>query len=363
MNYSCNICNFDTNNKYVFNRHLNTNKHFEKEKNNNFCNICNKYFNTIKQYNTHKRYHDIKNKKQNNNNNITDKNNLEKTINNIKLEIIDGHNILNNNQKKIFDTQNIIFDKQNIICQNQEQIIETNKEVVTVVNKAITKASSLIKYLMEYHASTPPLRKINCIDFIKQLRLELDCPESKDNNYSLQYKLISLYKTNKFVKNISQLILKVVHYKDYQNQPIYNTDSSRNNYVIKTSSKWNEDKAGIKFTEYVIRPILKYIRNLIEDFRNNDIRKRNLFSVNDPDLEYNTHLYGTVLDFESKLVDEDYTKDILKELSPYLRYLEQEIEELEKYNKLESLQNDLKKIIKTTKNNLNDNSDDNSDDN
>jgi hypothetical protein len=35
----------------------------------------------------------------------------------------------------------------------------SKKEVVTVVNKAITKASSLIKYLMENHRSVPPLEK------------------------------------------------------------------------------------------------------------------------------------------------------------------------------------------------------------
>ena len=199
---------------------------------------------------------------------------------------------------------------------------------------------------MENYSTNPPLKKITR-ESINTLRIDYKCDLDK-NDYKLQYKLIEQYKKKTFIKNISNTILNLVNYKNPNKQSIYNTDITRNNYVIKTQNKWNEDKAGIKFTEYVIKPFLIFIREIITEFRENNIEKRHTDNFNREQHEEYIELYSSTLSLEAALQGENLIKDIIKELSPYLRYLEQEIEELEKYDELEQLQNDIKEIIENS---------------
>ena len=62
-----------------------------------------------------------------------------------------------------------------------ENIIKSKEEVKTVVNKAITKATSLIKYLMQHHQNVPPIKKISDKESIKLLRIDYECPLKKDD--------------------------------------------------------------------------------------------------------------------------------------------------------------------------------------
>ena len=48
----------------------------------------------------------------------------------------------------------------------------------------------------------------------------------------------------------------------------YNTDYNRNNYIIKIAHTWKEDKAGLYFIDYIIKPIILYIKNLLNDYKN-----------------------------------------------------------------------------------------------
>ena len=109
------------------------------------------------------------------------------------------------------------------------------------------------------------------------------------------------------------------------------TDSSRFNYVIKTAiDKWDEDKAGVKFTEYVIKPVLDYVLDLIHSYRtdflakelcNKKYTKNQLMDI--------MQLTGLACDLQTELNNQTFIKPILKELTPYLRFLEYELEEIE----------------------------------
>jgi hypothetical protein len=70
----------------------------------------------------------------------------------------------------------------------------------------------------------------------------------------------------------------MINHNESDKQPIYNTDSSRYNYVVKiTGNIWNEDKSGIKFTDYIIKPLLKYIRDLVEEYIENDLEMVDMY--------------------------------------------------------------------------------------
>ena len=351
MIYSCKCCNFETNIKTDYSRHLKTVKHINNFKTNTYCNICNKNYSTNQTF----KYH-YKTKHSNNimhsahNNIMHSAQNKNITLENIKT-ISDN---INKMQENVSDNINKL--EQNVA----NNINKSNKEVVKVVNKAINRASSLIKYLMENHKTTPPLRKLQQKASIDLLRIDYNCPlDNTKNPYALEKTFISDYRNDTFIKNICKSILNIVNYKNPDKQPIWNTDCSRFHYVIKTAiDKWDEDKAGIKFTEYVIKPVLDYVAELINTYRTEYLATQlDKNKCTTEELLYILKLMGHACDLQTELNNLYFIKPILKELSPYLRFLESELEEIEqeeleeleekeKLQELEKIQSDLESLIK-----------------
>jgi hypothetical protein len=301
------------------------------------CILCNKKYITIQTYKQHKKnVHDKSN--------TISKSNTKLIIEEVKEEI---NNINDNINDKINKSNDQV--KQEI----KEEIQNSKKEVVTVVNKAINKASSLIKYLMENHKSVPPLKKIKKTECIDRLRIDYECPE-EEGDYSLQKTFIKDYSKNIFIQNIAKSILNLVNYKDKKTQPIYNTDCTRYNYVVKiTGEVWNEDKSGIKFTDFIIRPLFRYIRELNEEYievLDNINMRKNTFAEN----EKLIYLKDSAYNLDIALTNDYFIKPILKELSPYLRFLQYELEEMEKLEELVKIQEDLQEIIDNNNDSISD---------
>ncbi len=351
----CNLCNYSSDNKVNYLRHCKTKSHLIKEEKIYYCYECVKQYKSVNAYKNHKRnYHDnIINNKPTNNKNINKNKNIINDVDNNKLnnKINNKLNIEINN--KLDDINNNINNNiNNKLKDIEDKIDNSKKEVVTVVNKAINKASSLIKYLMENHRSVPPLKKITKNQCIPILRLDYKCPE-KDNDYSLQEIFIRDHHRNLFIPNIAKSILKMINYQNKDIQPIYNTDSTRYNYVIKiTADIWNEDKSGIKFTDYIIKPLLRYIRELIEDYIDNYLEKVNMYRNTLYENEQLMDEKEKAYTFDIALTNDYLIKPILKELSPYLRFLQLELDEIEKLEELEKIQEDLQEIINNNSDNI-----------
>ena len=369
MEYQCTCCNYKTTIKCCIVKHYLTKKHFANFKKSKYCDICKKDYNNNSNFRRHYLTHhqdDIANcghiSNNHKNNNQID---IHKNNNNLIKQVIDAKEDIKNEINKTINKSN-----KELLEANKEIIDQSNKQVVAVVNKAITKASALINYLMIHHSSTPPLKKITQTKCIKMLKLNYNC--TGNNNLDLEKKLLSDYVNKMFVKSISKSILSIVNHKKPELQPIWNTDCARNHYVIKTSDNWNEDKAGIKFTDYIIKPLLTYIKDLMTKYEEVQIKTDMRPMAKNPTevLEHMTKLRNCLL-FESDLLHDVFVQPILKELSPYLRYLSSElnlddeddddedddddqekIEDLEKLKKLEELkliQDDLINIVKNTK--------------
>ena len=328
--YNCKLCNYNGTNYSNYLKHCNANIHINKEKLINYCILCDKKYSNNESFKTHKyKFHKKKINSCKNSNKI---NKINNKLDDIKNDI---KNDMKNNMNTVKQEINDV----------KEEINNSKKEVVTVVNKAINKASSLIKYLMENHRSVPPLKKITKNQCIPILRLDYDCPE-KDNDYSLQKIFIKDFSKNLFISNIAKSILKMINYTNKNTQPIYNTDSTRYNYVVKiTTDLWNEDKSGIKFTDYIIRPLLRYIRDLIEEYIDNELEQVNMYKNTFIENEIHVTLKVNAYDLDVALTNDYLIKPILKELSPYLRFLQSELEELEKLEELDKIQEDLQEII------------------
>ena len=370
MSNKCILCNYCTSLKTNYVRHCKSINHLMKEELQLHCCVCDKNYKTLSSYKKHKNvYHkiiinhindDVNNKNDEQNQDILN-NNFTKLTVSIKSKSSKSINVMKKNIKDdIKDDIKHHIDKSthDIKEEIKEEIKESNKQVIIVVNKAITKASSLIKYLMEHHQSAPPLKKINYNQCLNMLRIDFNCPEDDINKYCLEKKLIDQYKYGIFIEKLSKSILKFINHHDRKNQSIYNTDVTRNNYVVKTGAcEWNEDIAGKRFCNYIIKPLLNAIKNLITNYRENDVEK---ISV-EIEINFQKHFdyLKIILAFEGDLINGKILKPLLKELSPYLRYISEELENLEKMDELEKLQENLLDIINSNTQSEDDNSDEN----
>jgi hypothetical protein len=338
--YNCILCDYETTKKCNIDKHTKTQKHLNNLKNIKNCDLCKKSFSSNYNLKRHiNKYHNNINPEKLDNSYIFH-NNINNNINNNNL----------NNLELIVKTSNKQIIKE--VKEVKDVVDKSNQEVKIVVNKAINKASTLIKYLMEHHKSTPPLKKIKHDQCINLLKLEFNCTDKNDDTeYYLEKKFIDDFSKNRFIQNISKCILNLVHYNDPLKQPIWNTDCARLHYVVKTSlNSWNEDKAGIKFTDFIIKPMLKSICDKITNYRkeiieNVDIKRYTL----EQNIEHN-NLLTSVYSFEYALLRGDLIKLILKELAPHLRYIQKELDDLENQNdELDEIKemtemNDLEKI-------------------
>jgi hypothetical protein len=79
------------------------------------------------------------------------------------------------------------------------------------------------------------------------------------------------------------------------------------------------------------------------------MRKNNL-QENEKHLE----LLGNTLNLECDIHNDKLINPLLKKLSPFLRYLEKEIEELEKFDDIKKIKDELEEIINLNQQNLDD---------
>lgn len=322
----CDLCNKNTVNKN-FDRHCNSQTHLENEKRRLFCFKCKRKYSSIKSYNKHKR--DCKN--------ITINKTIDKTLEPINK----------NNTEIIVDK---IEDVNKNINENVNMVKEDIKVVKVKVDKALNRASSIIKHLMQYLPDIPSIKKIDKDFFENELRLTYEYDDrtftdkkdkERDFENKLEMVLIDDFKRNIFVKNISKTILNYVNYKDPLKQPVYSTDTSRCNYIIKINTKWNHDINGNKLKEFVIEPILYTIENLINKYRTEHLELKNNKNV---DWLYKTY------EFEQNIHNNLFIKPILKELSSYLKFtdidLDENDDEIEEFTIYDHIDKISKRIIK-----------------
>jgi hypothetical protein len=335
--YICKTCNYESKDFSRFKIHINSKKHKNnlKERNNeqtniNFiCEYCNKIFGNKNSIYKHRKKCIIY-IKINNNLNINPNHDIDNIHNNS-----DNYTNTNTNTNDNI-SNNQIIDKIEI---KGEELKSEIIQVKTSVNKAIRKTTSLIKYLMTNYNHVQPLIQLtqdHCkklIDSAYGINNKIISPKDID---ILTSRLILDYEKNKLYIYIGNMIYDIVSDKDINNQPIWTSDTSRLNYAVKlTIDKWYSDHAGEKFSDFVIKPISDYIYKIIEMYQ---------YNFYDDD-KFNTNYEDwNKLNKSNELKDyinsQIFKRDILKYLSPKLRFLEEELHyvnnlcNVEKYKKI-----------------------------
>ena len=306
----CKICNYKTLRMTNYMKHLETQKHIKNIQNNkildNTTNII------INQFSENKFVCELCNRQ------------FEKKCNLIRHKICHKNENINNNNN---NTEKIINKVEEIEININKNINKNNEKMEKKIDIAVKSASTLIRYLLEYHKNAPVLKALENDKLIETLKLthnvkdddnlikindfsdsdeDINLSISDDdldeeyksyyrkykknmiksreeekkkkiklkkllddpNKFRLQKEIVKDYKSGSFIKYICDTILKNIKKNDISTQSVFNTDYSRLNYAIKTSKrKWDEDKAGSKFIELVITPTLTCINNLLDEYR------------------------------------------------------------------------------------------------
>ena len=194
--YECIKCNYKTDKRGNYNRHLKTKKHLDihREKQENICHICG--FVSSKKNNLlrHIKTHSKKNKK-----------NQDKTKEKKQDNMIDLSNLEINLQKILKEQENI----KKLIPKTGGNTIINNKLSINVFLNTECKEAMSIQ------------------DFLNQLKLSFD-----DLYYT---------KKNGFVEGISNVFVKKLAHLDPKERPIHCSDKKRLHFYVKNTDAWEKD--------------------------------------------------------------------------------------------------------------------------
>jgi hypothetical protein len=90
---------------------------------------------------------------------------------------------------------------------------------------------------------------------------------------------------------------------------------------------------------------LRYIRDLVEEYIENDLEQVDMYKNNFIQNQIHVQQKEDAYNLDIQLTNDYLIKPLLKELSPHLRFLQVELEEIEKLEELEKIQDELEEMI------------------
>ena len=237
VKYVCLICDYNTEDKSNYNKHIKSKAHNRRITDDNeaveySCTVCNKTFTHASSFSRH------------NNNNRCMQQNKDSEINILKNLVINYENITHQLLDYVRDNKtNIHNQTYNISIKN---CIQQNYPDAP----ALEGLPDYERILYNNHDINDPNSNI-ADDFIDTLTYE--------------------YSNNCLNKYLGDFIITCYKKENPSEQSMWTSDTSRLTYIIKellanNNSIWNHDYKGIKTKEYIITPLLKYIRSYIDEY-------------------------------------------------------------------------------------------------
>ena len=231
MTYKCCDCNYETERKNNWIKHINTSKHIKKclknkdlavkspkstVKKNNYeyiCEFCNKKYKFLSGLSRHKKYCNVQ----------------EDTCENEEINF-------NNNQNKILkDQQKQILSLQKLL----EKSIENNNNTLNNIIPKIGNTTNNINNQMTINLFLNEECKnaMNLTDFMNQLQLSLD-----DLLYT---------KNNGYIKGITNIFVKNLCDMPANSRPIHCSDKKKLQFYVKDEDKWGKDNKNEKIDKSI----------------------------------------------------------------------------------------------------------------
>lgn len=246
MKHRCEKCNYETNDKSNYNKHMRSSAHIHVNPGNTQkltirvnkvpgkfqCPKCDKIFTSAPGLSRHK-------------NKVCK---MDKIKEQVREEL-----------KQEFELELIKKEleyKDKIIERIEKDNIELKQYIKTV--KPTTYNISVKKMIQQSYPDAPHLEKLDNYSIIHE------------DDDSFTNDIIYYHNNNKLEHYLGDIIIKYYKKEDPRDQSLWSTDSSRLKYIIKellasNNSHWSEDDKGLKIKKSIIDPLLKYIRDYVND--------------------------------------------------------------------------------------------------
>ena len=244
-NFCCNICDFNSSEKWRYIRHMSTGKHkkMTKEDKNDDTKNCTMYLCKCgKEYKYRQGLWKHQQKCK-----IDTSTNQSIPINDIDKEQLILMLIKQNSEliKETFEFKNFMIDQQNVML---EVIKNGTHHTTTNNNNSHNKSFNLQFFLNETCKNA-----MNITDFVDSLQLQLsDLEKVGEVGY---------------IEGISNIILKNLNALDVTLRPVHCTDKKRETMYIKDEDKWEKEDENKAKLHKMVRRISNKNIDLISDFK------------------------------------------------------------------------------------------------
>jgi hypothetical protein len=332
MNFNCNICNYEARDKSNYNKHIRSKKHQKKSisvvenipqiypeyspniaqmlsvkvpgffPHKKLCEFCRKSFAHPSSYYRHRK------KKCTN---------IYTDVDILKNQLAEYQQIIKDNEIKYLKREISIVKQYN---NDLTKLIQTGK----VGN---TYNISVKNYVQQNYPDAPPLEKL---DNYERVKYDQEYDDFVDT-------LVYNYNHSSLHKYLGDFIVKYYKKDDPSRQSMWSSDTSRLTYIIKeiisnNKSIWNHDYKGVKTKSYIVTPLLKYIKDYIDEywitnidlFKTDDLSKLNKFNK----------IYQTIHNIKRDIENDILADDIVRYIAPhfYMSTRDSDIKLLEQNN-------------------------------
>jgi len=240
VNYSCDLCNYNTRKKYNYEKHMSSQKHLEIVKNAYStvdykfnCVECNYHTNIRFSYDKHKMSSKHKNK-------------IMKNINISENGIELKKDIFNNDV--VVDS--IMSEIKTLMMEQQKQIQEQNKIISEIANN---QQNMIVNHITNNNNNN----HTNNHQFNMNMFLNETCKDAMNmsefiENLTVTMEDMEMTGTLGFAKGMSRIIMNNLNALEVHKRPIHCSDAKRETLYVKNNGVWEKDTDDKKHTKELI---------------------------------------------------------------------------------------------------------------
>ena len=204
-----------------------------------------------------------------------------------------------------------------------------------------TKSMSTLSYIIGNYGTAPKLDKPENYNMIKY--------DKTEKNKKIYEMIFTHYNKNTLHKYLGDFLVSIYKKEKADEQSIWISDASRLTYIIceiiNKRTDWNVDKKGVKTTNYIIKPFVGYLLEMLNEYNEENALEKHLY-------ENITKMKRRVKNLETSAKIIFYIKnnkmvpEILKYIAPYFHItkVNQYKEEIENQDKEEIVNQDKEEI-------------------
>jgi hypothetical protein len=203
------------------------------------------------------------------------------------------------------------IEKETLQKQLKEKEDENNilKKMLVSAGSVTETSSRTINYLIKNFNKAPILKKLNDYTILY---------DADEKDHFIR-DIIFYHKTKDLTRYLSNFIIDNYKKEDPKDQAIWNSDTARLTYIIKDlinkKEQWLTDKKGVKTNEYIIDPMLQYIKDILKEHVESE-NKKILNEKIDNVIKIQQDLF-IVIDILTCIDNKSLADDIIRYMAPH----------------------------------------------